>query len=496
MNNTRILLAVGNENVSGILRKYINKAELLHLIDQEIMHFRYLDEIIELHEPEILIVHDVFLPSDTTGKSEREKEWLSFLHFTRQKYEDLRIVFLCERPRDDIFLNQIVGLGVLDIFNESAIDMVQFVEQLSAPPRYANVAKFRDDSFATVKIEMQEQKEAEEKEDEVANQVQDKNVDSNTEQEDDSEIEQPVNKDEAAPTENKKRTEKKPLEKREREKVKERVIEKLVPLPIEKKIVLVGAPFQRNGSTFISHLLAKDIANLSIPVTYIENPFSRVYTYDRFDGNRKLENYRSVFYSHLKKDIPPNITFDWMEDGVSIIAKHPEEDDYNEEQVNFELLIKILLKIPSPITIIDVGNDWNRKVVRDLFEIASNVFMIIEPDVSDAHYLEDPDNEKTAYYRYIVEQDKTDIIGNRMEESLLKNKLINELYGDKIITTIPTISSKAVFDCQDKAIFINDYDSKVYSKKLLHPVVEKIVPDSMLKRGKRKSKLFSSLLHI
>ena len=80
MNNTRILLAVGNENVSGILRKYINKAELLHLIDQEIMHFRYLDEIIELHEPEILIVHDVFLPSDTTGKSEREKEWLSFLH--------------------------------------------------------------------------------------------------------------------------------------------------------------------------------------------------------------------------------------------------------------------------------------------------------------------------------------------------------------------------------------------------------------------------------
>jgi hypothetical protein len=506
MNKSRVLLAVGNENVSSILRKYLREADYLQLIDQEVMHFRYFEEILELHEPDILIVHDVFLPSDTSGKSEREAEWLNFFHALRQNYDNLRIVFLCERSRDDIFLNQIVGLGVLDIFNETAIDMSTFIKQLSEPARYVNVAKFRDESFATVKFtsdddgtpgdeereELEETKQSKEKEDTQAekNKADSGSEDDIKEKEEDV-AEQQNPEEPSAPPEGVRRRSR---EREKKEKVKERVIEKLVPFPIEKKIILVGAPFARNGSTFVSHLLAKEISNLNIPVTYIENPFRKVYTFDRFDGNRKVNNYRSIFYSYFEEEQIPDVTNEWEEEGVKIVAKHPKEDNYNEEQITFELFIKFLLKVESPITIIDIGDDWDRSVIRELFEVASAAFMVIEPDISDAHYLEDPDNNETAYYRYLVNDEKTYMIGNRMEESLQKNKLIDELYGDKLIATIPSISSELVFNCQDKGTFINGH-AKINTKKMTEPVIKEIVPDHMLKRRKRKPGIFANLLH-
>lgn len=499
MSKSHVLLAVGNENVSNILRKYINNAEHLQLINQEVMHFQYLDEIIELHDPDLLIVHDVFLPSETTGKKEREEEWLNFFHSTRQKYDNLRIVFLCERTKDDVFLNQIIGIGVLDIFNETAIDMVKFIEQLSSPARYANVAKFRGDSFATFEVSSKEQKTEGQNEVKVIEEAVRENVTSN--QQDTTSVKYTQDQEKQMLSKESTAT-KKTVVKRNKltseknEKVREKIIERLVPLPIEKKIVLIGAPFKRNGSTFVAHLLSKEIANLDINVTYIENPFDcRAYTYDRFDGNRKLNNYRSIFFSHIRHDKSSHFTNEWEENNVNIIAKHPDEEIYHEEEITFEVFIKILLKIPSPVTIIDVGSDWDKKVVQELFEIASHAFMIIEPDISDAHYLEDPANNETAYYRYLVEHEKTQIIGNRMDQSLLNNKLITELYGQKMITTIPSIHSKIVFECQDKAIFINDYKSKskIDTKKMMQPLLQEIIPDNLLRRSNRKSKLYAKV---
>lgn len=482
-NRPRILLAVGNENVSQILRKHINMSGKFHLIDQEVMHFRYLDEIIEMERPDQLIVHDVFLPSDKKGKEEREEEWLTFFHLTRQKYDTLRIVFLCERSRDDIFLNQIVGLGVLDIFNESAINMDTFTNQLSNPAKYANVAKFRDTgSIAAVTIEGKLSDDQ-------------KSLDKSKANEDVGEVN--VNSTDANQSSDTLKADSKPKkvprsEKPPKEKVIEKTVEKLVLLPVEKKTILVGSPFTRSGSTFVSHLLAKAIADLGVPVTYIENPFQRAYSYDRFDGHRRTESYRSLFYSYLEKNAS-FYNYRWDIDGVQMIVKHPDEPIYTEEQVDFELFIKILLKIESPISIIDVGSDWDKKVYQDLMDVASNVFMVIEPDISDIQYLEDPSNSRTSTYREVISHENTILLGNRMNEHFFKNKLIKELYSDKLQIAVPYYSLETVFECQERAIFINDHsENKEKVQVALSYIIDKIVPESILRR-KRKRRLFANL---
>lgn len=470
MRKSRVLLAVGHESISQILRKHFGKAEGFQLIDHEIMHFRFLDEILAIEKPEILVVHDVFLPSDSKTKDEREQEWLSFFHFTRQKFDSLRIVFLCERPRNDIFLNQIVGLGIQDIFNESAIDMSVFISQLSEPPRYANVSKFRDSVTlsAPVKIEGEE---IDEEGDEKLNETKE-NGDS---------------------SENKSAEPKEVIVEKEviKEVVVEKPVEKIVMHQVDKKIILVGSPFERSGSTFVSHLLAKELADSDTSVTYIENPFKRSYTYDRFDGHRKTENYRSIFHSYIESASNDNIhSYEWDVDGVKMIVKHPNEDVYKEDDINFELFIKVLLNTKSTVTIIDIGADWNKDVFRDLFDIASNAFMVFEPDISDIQYLEDPSNKETVIYREYVNNEKTCLIGNRLNGSIKKNKLLQDLYGDKMQITIPSFELDVVFKCQDKAIFLNDHQSsKGMIKGPLSSLVGKIVSDNMHKRKKRK-KLF------
>lgn len=477
----RVLLAVGNEIISKILRKHLNTSEAFRLLDQEIMHFQFLNEIIEINDPDILVVHDVFLPSDKETKKEREDEWLTFFHMIRQKNDTLRIVFLCERVKDDNFLNQIIGLGIQDIFNESSIDMKTFIEQLSQPARYANVSKFRKSFNVAAPVQEKVEEEQEEIDDEV-----DEETDSDSNHEDKG-----AGKEETKERRTLKPKRKSKVESPPKEVVVEKTIEKLVHFQVQKKIILISSPFSRSGCTFLSHLLAKEIASFDVPVTYIENPFRRSYTYDRFEGHRRAENYRSVFYSYLDLEFKNAYASDWELDGVNMIVKHPEEDMYTEEQLTFELFIKVLMNIKSTITIIDVGNDWDKKVFRDLLDIADNLFMVIEPDISDIQYLGDPKNNATAAYRTLIEDSKTSLVGNRISEPLKKNKLFKELFKEEMTYFVPNYDSDVVFECQDKAIFINEHSSaQEMTSDALFDLIEDILPKEQFKRKRKWFKLF------
>ncbi|PGT82222.1 hypothetical protein [Bacillus sp. AFS040349] len=144
MNRKNVLIAVGRKEYSKILRTHIsNHPDHFHVAEQEVLHQRYLHEVVDLEKPDILIVHDYYLESEATDKKEREEEWLTFLKRIRVEYDDsIRVVFLCERPKGDPFLSYLVNINVLDIFNTRSIDLVEMIDQLKDKPRFSRVSKF------------------------------------------------------------------------------------------------------------------------------------------------------------------------------------------------------------------------------------------------------------------------------------------------------------------------------------------------------------------
>jgi len=139
-----ILLAVGNPDLTELLRQTLVTSEFdFDLIDNDVFHRKYLDEIIRIEKPETIILHDVYLPSDPFSSKEKDEEMLRYIENWRTLYDkDLRVVYLCEREKKDPFLGDLVARNVLDIFNERTIQNKLFIEQLAEPPHYANVAKF------------------------------------------------------------------------------------------------------------------------------------------------------------------------------------------------------------------------------------------------------------------------------------------------------------------------------------------------------------------
>ena len=488
----RILLAIGEPNYSKILReKFKNYADDFAVLDQEVLHHKYLLEILENEQPEILIVHDYYLQSDKEVAADKEMEWLNFIEIIRTQFDDsIRVVFLCERNKGDVFLSELVNRNVLDIFNNNSINIHQMIEQLMEKPKYSNASKFKVSTTYTNPNFYDPVDED------------DVDIDEN-EETSDPQI------DEAKKDTNpifKKVVEKKVVNKVVEKKIVNKVVNKqvvkrefrlnvtnnvdrIVGVPIERKLVLIGSPFARSGSTFVSHLIANVLTDMGVDSTYIESPYSHAYTYDRFVGHENAPNYRSKYYKFTKEIDPkkPSV-FDWKIDNLNLIVKHPSDEPvYDQKEVSFETFVKILLTSLTPVTIVDVGTDWDKEIIQEIYDMADQVYMVIEPDISNIQFLEESLDKTTTFYRKVLEEHKTSIIGNRFDEKLLKNEIITDLYKDKLNAVVPNFPPKDVFDTQYKGGFL--YEQKHLKQSIdqaLKPILKDLLPEQFLKKKSKE----------
>lgn len=496
----KVLIAVGNKSYSKILiDTFKSYPDSFSLSSQEVLHRRFLEEIIENEKPDILLIHDYYLESDYNRKELQEQELLSLIRTIRLKYEDsIRIIFLCERRKGDTLLSNLVSLGIWDIFNSNSFDLESFIEQLNDRPRFPRVEKFLipPSSNQTNSIDLDEEEDINEEE-------------SNSEK---------------AKKTDKKVTEKKVIEKKVVQKVVEKKVvqkvvnkttikrdyniqvtnqtEKVIGIPVQKKLIMIGSPLPRSGSTFVSHLLAKKLADFGISTTYVESPFSKPYTYDRFFGHHHSDNYKSKFFQ-FSKDFNPKIerTYEWCHSDVNLICKHPtSEQVYQEDEINFENLIKVLFNTSSTVTIMDVGTDWRAELFQDAFDIADHVYLTFEPDIPFIQFFEENNDDSLVFLRRVLEDDKSSIIGNRYDNSFINNRVIKDVYADKLITTVPSFPVTDVFSAQYKGVFLNDLmkGNKTFIKSLdslMQPLIEQILPIEFVKKTKSGQGLFKRIFN-
>ncbi|QAS54818.1 hypothetical protein [Halobacillus litoralis] len=490
----KVLLAIGNTEFSKILKNHIDRhSNSFLLCDQEVMHHRYLEEMIEVNEPNIIIVHDYYLPTDVNTTEEREYEWLNFALELRKKYEDtIRLVFLCERDKRDPFLHNLISNNVLDIINDNSIDIEGLIEQLKDIPRFSRVSKFVHNSKQALYEDISETVEAEEVEDTsstpVPTQKEEQRKESTHKKRDRPVVQKVVEK----------KVVNKQVVKRDVSINLQQQVNKVVGVPVEKKIVLIGSPFKRSGCTFISHLLARELAKMNVSSTYIESPYEAPYTYDRFFGHEFTKNYKSKFYQYIKTlDIGEELDFDWTHDDIQMVALNPtDEPTYSKDSLPFEVFMKVLMSTSSTVTIVDVGNQWENEVFQDIYDIASNVYIVMEPDISNIQMLQDPNSSFQTFCNKIMKDKKTKVIGNRFEEGLMKNDLINEVFVNKLLTYLEVFPSKEVFDCQMDGGFLNDhpkYQEGIHRS--LKPILNELLPQEFIKKLSKQKGLLRGIFN-
>ncbi|QHA38726.1 hypothetical protein D5E69_23120 (plasmid) [Rossellomorea marisflavi] len=482
----KVLLAIGDERLSGIFRRALTShSNDFEVLDSECFRSQYLEELIDTNRPDILLLHESLLFAEYP-EEERDDTWLRIIQRYRVKFEDtLRIVFVCERSKRDPFLSHLVIRSVYDIFNTSSIDKELMVEQLKERPLFTNIKQFiHGIEFDDIEVV----------EDELDDPVV-KKPKSTEKDEGESKLKKEKNKVQKQVVQ---KVINKNIIKRDINIQLNSQVEKLVGIPIEKKIIMIASPFKRSGSTFIAHMLARQLANMGISVSFVESPYSYAYTYDRFIGHEKISNFRSKFYQFSSKDefkLPgPN---EWDLEGINMVSKHPSNEPiYSQDEIPFDMYVKVLLSLQSTVTIVDAGTDWNLEVHKNVHDIATKTYFVVEPDFSLMQYIEESKEEHILDYRALIEEKKTELIANRFEDSLKTNEVVEQVFQKNLKACVPVFPVTEVFDAQYKGLFLNDVPSvQPLVEEALRPIIEDILPEEFIKKQKGKISRFMGMFN-
>ncbi|MCY8952967.1 hypothetical protein MOE39_03740 [Bacillus cereus] len=486
----KIVLAISDTVYTAYLREDFIGAGF-EVADSDVMHIKYLDEILDTEQPNILCINDKRLNIDAGHEEKRELIILQKLRDIRFN-RDIRIVVFTERENDDEFLAKLIYLGIYDIFNSRKIDIDnKVIPQLLQESDIKNVAEIVGASQAPQQTKLPEVPFDDEEE-----------ASSELEGGGDSELSSNSNKLFKNKQKRKSVSEKMPkapVIKKQYKLAFEPVYEKQIGIAIPRRTIVVASMNRRSGATFVSHLLAAYLNELQIDVNYIENLYDDGYTYPLLKGYTEApENYRSEFMLQrykemLQKESDILSIPKWKQGKINYIVKNPivDQELKNETEQDFDHFIKVLLaNQEAPISIIDAGSDWDKDLYHEICEMADYIFFVAEPDLHQLLKIAHPLTQKERKLVSYLALEKTRIIGNKFSPALLKHEIVEECFGDKVLTALASYEIEDVFESQLNSSTL--LSSRNYYKELegiMKEIAELLLPNQLL--NQKKSSILS-----
>ncbi|KAA0759086.1 hypothetical protein DT250_28270 [Bacillus sp. AR2-1] len=486
----KIVLAISDTVYTAYLREDFISAGF-EVADSDVMHIKYLDEILDTEQPNILCINDKRLNIDAGHEEKRELIILQKLRDIRFN-RDIRIVVFTERENEDEFLAKLIYLGIYDIFNSRKIDIDnKVIPQLLQKSDIKNVAEIVGASQAPQQTKLPDVPVGEEEE-EISSELEEG---SNNESASKSKLFK--NKQKRKSTQEK--NPKAPIIKKQYKLAFEPVYGKQIGIAIPRKTIVVASMNRRSGATFVSHLLAAYLNELQIDVNYIENLYDEGYTYPLLKGYTEApENYRSEFMLQrykemLQKESDILSIPKWKQGRINYIVKNPivDQELKNETEQDFDHFIKVLLaNQEAPISIIDAGSDWDKDLYHEICEMADYIFFVAEPDLHQLLKIAHPLTQKERKLVSYLALEKTRIIGNKFSPALLKNEVVEECFGDKLLTALAPYVIEDVFESQLNSNTL--LSSRNYYKELegiMKEIAELLLPNQLL--NQKKSSILS-----
>lgn len=486
----KIVLAISDTVYTAYLREDFVGAGF-EVADSDVMHIKYLDEILDTEQPDILCINDKRLNIDAGHEDKRELIILQKLRDIRFQ-RDIRIVVFTERENDDEFLAKLIYLGIYDIFNSRKIDIDnKVIPQLLQESDIKNVVEIVGASQAPQHTKLSEGP-VDEEEEEVLSELEEG---SKSKLPSKSKLFKNKPKSKSIQQE----TPKASIIKKQYKLAFEPVYEKQIGIAIPRRTIVVASMNRRSGATFVSHLLAAYLNELQIDVNYIENLYDDGYTYPLLKGYTEApENYRSEFMLQrykemLQKESDILSIPKWKQGRINYIVKNPivDQELKNETEQDFDHFIKVLLaNQEAPISIIDAGSDWDKDLYHEICEMADYIFFVVEPDLHQLLKIAHPLTTKERKFVSYLDLEKTRIIGNKFSHALLKHEVVEECFGDKVLTALPPYEIEDVFESQLNSSTL--LSSRNYYKELegiMKEIAGLLLPNQLL--NQKKSSILS-----
>ncbi|MFB5583487.1 hypothetical protein ETJ91_29490 [Bacillus albus] len=486
----KIVLAISDTVYTAYLREDFISAGF-EVADSDVMHIKYLDEILDTEQPNILCINDKRLHIDAGHEEKRELIILQKLRDIRFN-RDIRIVVFTERENEDEFLAKLIYLGIYDIFNSRKIDIDnKVIPQLLQESDIKNVAEIVGASQAPQQTKLLEVP-VDEEEERVSSKLEEN---SNNESASKSKLFKNKQKRKSVSE----KMPKAPVIKKQYKLAFEPVYEKQIGIAIPRRTIVVASMNRRSGATFVSHLLAAYLNELKIDVNYIENLYDDGYTYPLLKGYTEApENYRSEFMLQrykemLQKESDILSIPKWKQGKINYIVKNPivDQELKNETDQDFDHFIKVLLANQEAlISIIDAGSDWDKDLYHEICEMADYIFFVAEPDLHQLLKIAHPLTQKERKLVSYLALEKTRIIGNKFSPALLKHEVVEECFGDKVLTALASYETEDVFESQLNSSTL--LSSRNYYKELegiLKEIAELLLPNQLL--NQKKSSILS-----
>ncbi|EJP86385.1 hypothetical protein FC679_13035 [Bacillus cereus] len=487
----KIVLAINDTVYTAYLREDFVGAGF-EVADSDVMHIKYLDEILDTEQPDILCINDKRLNIDAGHEDKRELIILQKLRDIRFQ-RDIRIVVFTERENNDEFLAKLIYLGIYDIFKSRKIDIDnKGIPQLLQESDIKNVVEIVGTSQAPQQTKVPKVL-VDEEEEEVSSELEEdgKNEPSSKSNK--------LFKNKQNRKSIQKETSKAPIIKKQYKLAFEPVYEKQIGIAIPRRTIVVASMNRRSGATFVSHLLAAYLNELQIDVNYIENLYDDGYTYPLLKGyTEATENYRSEFMLQrykemLQKESDILSIPKWKQGKINYIVKNPivDQELKNKTEQDFDHFIKVLLaNQEAPISIINAGSDWDKDLYHEICEMADYIFLVAEPDLHQLLKIAHPLTQKERKLVSYLALEKTRIIGNKFSPALLKHEIVEECFGDKVLTALASYEIEDVFESQLNSSTL--LSSRNYYKELegiMKEIAELLLPNQLL--NPKKSSILS-----
>jgi hypothetical protein len=380
-----IIIGTGNEQLDAIIQTDLETKGIGRVFAKVHTRRTLVNKVNELG-PSLLFIGEE-LVGESNSKEESEEEWEFTIEQVRRFSYDLRIIFFCDRPQDDIFLTKLTTYSITDIFNEGKLPS-NYLEQIKLAPSYKNIERFRGQVQEVSKSLKEKKREEEEKQAEV------------------------IISSGAIPKEGK-------------------VVEIEVPvyhqLIVKPKLFVFGSAVKGSGSSTFAKMLAEYLASLQLQVGVLESPYIAPSLYDLINAQEYISDDWTSMHELIQDDKEIRRGMSINIEGVTYIPQNPRVSLKNWNLMKSAYLVGYARQIP--ILLYDISNGVVDEREKLILRQANGIFLTTMFDPARVRA------SNHSMVSYLLEHNLTDkvtMLSNHSNDYLEKkySKDLKEAYFD------------------------------------------------------------------
>jgi hypothetical protein len=358
MERTEVILATGDEHLDQFIKDDLERHGQAKVVATVPTRRSLINKVNEFG-PQLIIIGDDLIGESNT-QDESDQEWETVIEEVRRFSYDLRIVFICDRPVNDIFLTTLTTYSITDIFHEGKLPE-GYIKQILGKPSYNNIIKFRGQVTTVSKSLKEKKREEEEKKAETIIQTG------------------------AIPQEGK-------------------IVEVEVPvyhqLIVKPKLFVFGSAVKGSGSSTLARMFAEYLVNLQLQVGVLESPFAEPSWYELINAEAFTKDGWRSWHQLIQdeKEITKGMSINV--EGVTYIVQNPRVPLKKWDLMKSAYLVGYARQIP--ILIYDISDGITEEKEKLILRQANQVFLSTQFDPARVHA------SQKRIISYMHEQNLTD----------------------------------------------------------------------------------------